>query len=337
MWANPDDRSRPDTVIYGEAVDRIAAVGGVQAVTYARHLPLVGSGAGATLTVVPEGTPADAPPPRVYFNLVGPKFFEIMGVRMVSGRVFQDADHTGGTGVAIINAEAARRFWPSQNPIGKLLRIRKEPYQVVGVMADGRIGGLHETPAPVIYLPASRMKWGETILIARTQSDPAPILKELTRTAGETRGMRIYQSATLRTLMKQALYDDWIPTVLGGALAVIGLILAAGGLYGAASYSTERRMGEFGVRLAVGAKASHIAGLVIRQAAVLCAIGVPVGIGIFVAAYRFNAAVLLRDRPLEPVAVIIAAVITTVIVLAGSVVPALRATRVDPVRVLRAE
>ena len=83
--------------------------------------------------------------------------------------------------------------------------------------------------------------------------------------------------------MREALYDDWIPTVLGGFLAIIGLLLAAGGLYGAVSYATERRLSEFGVRMAVGAQAGQIAGLVLRQAALLCAAGVPAGVGLFVA------------------------------------------------------
>jgi predicted permease len=337
LWATPGDNSRADVQVYADALDRISATAGVQAVTYARHLPLVGSGAGATISVFPEGAAPDAPPARIYFNLVGPRFFEVMGVRMLSGRIFADADHNAAAPVAILNAEAARRFWPGQNPIGKMLRIRQDAYQVAGIMANGRIGGLHEQPAPVICLPASRMRWGETILIARTQSDPAPIVKELARTAAQTRGLRIYQSAPLRTVMKQALYDDWIPTVLGGALAIIGLLLAAGGLYGAASYATERRLSEFGVRVAVGARTSDIAGLVFRQGAMLCAAGVPVGILMFVAVYRFQAAVLLRGRPLDPLALLIAAAVTTLTVLAGTVVPAMRAARVDPVQVLRAE
>jgi putative ABC transport system permease protein len=100
--------SKPEYLLFDEAAGRMAAVGGVEAVTYARHLPLMDSGSSATLSVTPEGAPPDAPPPQVYFNLVGPKFFEVTGVRMVSGRVFADSDHHGGAPVAIINAAAAR-------------------------------------------------------------------------------------------------------------------------------------------------------------------------------------------------------------------------------------
>ena len=220
VWANVDGAvSKPEHQLFSEAASRILAVGGVEAVTYARHLPLIDSGSGAAISVTPEGAPADAPPPRIYFNLVGPKFFEVTGVRMISGRFFADSDHHAGAPVAIINTEAARRLWPGQNPLGKLLRARKEAYQVVGVAADGRIGSLHEAPAPVLYLPASRMPWGETILIARANTDPAGLVKDLARAASQTIGLRIYESTTLRTVLKQALYTDWIPTVLGGFLA----------------------------------------------------------------------------------------------------------------------
>jgi putative ABC transport system permease protein len=339
VWANIgyDKGSKPEYQVYREAADRMAAVGGIETVTFARHLPLVGSGAGATFSVTPEGASPDAAPPQVYFNLVGPKFFEVVGTRMVSGRIFADSDHTGGAPVAIINGEAARRFWPTQNPLGKILRTGKEAYQVVGVMADGRIGSLHEKPEPAVILPASRMKWGETILIARTKMDPAVIVKELARAAARTNELQVYESGTLRTLMKEALYDDWVPTVLGGFLAIIGVLLAAGGLYGAVSYATERRAGEFGVRVAVGAGAGQIAGLVLRQAALLCAAGVPIGVGLFVAAYHYYGAELLRDRPMEPAAIAAGAIIALAAVLAGAVLPAWRAARLDPVDVLRAE
>jgi len=339
VWAYPvrDQGSTPEHVIYAEAADRMAAVGGVEAVTYARHMPLVESGSGAAISVIPEGAPPDAAPPRVYFNIVGPQFFEVAGIRMISGRIFAGSDHHGGSPVAIISAEAARRFWPGQNPLGKTLRTGRKAYQVVGVAADGRISHLHETPAPVLYFPASQMQFGETILIARTKADPAGVIKELARAATATNSLRSYQSMTLRSVLKEALYEDWIPTVLGGFLAIVGLLLAAGGLYGAVSYATERRLSEFGVRMAVGARASQVAGLVLRQAALLCVAGVPVGVGLFVAIYHYEAAALVQNRPMDPIAISAATAITITVVLAGALLPAIRAARLDPIEVLRAE
>ncbi len=337
VWAGFRSETKPGNLLSREAADRMAAVGGVEAVTYARHLPLVGSGSGATLSVTPEGLPPDAAPPQVYFNLVGPKFFEVTGTRMTSGRVFANSDYDGGAPAVIVNAEAARRFWPGLNPLGKMLRTEKVSYQVVGIATDGRISGLHEKPAPVVYLPASRIEWGETILIARTKTDPAAIVKELARAAAQTNGVQVYESGTLRSVLQGALYEDWIPTVLGGFLSVVGLLLAAGGLYGAVSYATERRMREFGVRMAVGARSRQVAALVVRQAAVLCIAGVPVGIGLFVAVYHYYGTTLLRDRPMDGGAICAGAVITICAVLAGAVLPALRAARLDPMEVLRAE
>src|SRR5262249_42106405 len=163
-------------------------------------------------------------------------------------------------------------------------------YQVTGITADGRIGGLHEQPAPAIYLPSVRKDFGETIFIARTKADPATIVRAAARVAAQTPGIRVYDAITLRTLMTQALHGDWAPTVLGGSLALIGLLLAAGGLYGAISYATERRLPEFGVRMAVGAQTGQIATLVLRHAALLCLVGIPIGASLFLAAYRYNAA-----------------------------------------------
>jgi putative ABC transport system permease protein len=337
ITASVGSRTPSEDLLFREAAGRVASVSGVETVTWARHVPLVSAGSGAAISVTPEGASPDAPPPRIYFNLVGPKFFEVTGARMLSGRVFADSDHHGGAPTAIINAEAARRFWPGQNPIGKILRTRTTAFEVIGVAADGRIGALHEKPAPVLYLPSTRIPWGETILIARTRTDPAPIVKELARAAAQTRGLRIFESMTLRTLMTRALYDDWIPTVLGGFLAAIGLLLAAGGLYGAASHATQRRLGEFGVRMAVGARARQIAGLVLRHSLFLCAAGVPPGVGLFVAIYHYQAAALLGHRPMDSLAVCLGTAITIVSVLAGTVLPALRAARLDPVQILRSE
>ena len=339
VWANAGyrDGSRPEHLLFREAAERMAGVSGVEGVTFARHLPLIDSGAGATLSVVPEGAAPDAAPPRVYFNLVGPKYFEVMGARMTAGRVFSDSDQNLEAPVAIVSAEAARRFWPGQNPLGKLLRVQKDAYEIVGVAADGRIGALHENPAPVLYLPASRMRWGETILIARTKPDPAALVKELAKAVAQTPGLRTYESTTLRTVLKRALYMDWVPTVIGGILAMVGLLLAAGGLYGAISYATERRMTEFGVRMAVGARAGQLATLVLRQAALLCAVGVPLGAGLYLVAYHYYGAALLRNRPTDAVAVCAGAAITTAAVLSGAVLPAMRAARLNAVEVLRAE
>ena len=150
-------------------------------------------------------------------------------------------------------------------------------------------------------------------------------------------GVRVYESGTLRSVVQGALYSDWIPTVLGGFLSAVGLLLAAGGLYGAVSYATERRMREFGVRMAVGARSRQVAALVVRQAALLCMAGVPMGIGLFMVVYRYYGATLLRDRPMDVVAICVGAAITIGAVLAGAVLPALRAARLDPMEVLRAE
>jgi predicted permease len=337
VWVNKQPGARTEAAAYAEAVERLAALGGVDAVTYARHLPLVGSGAGATVSVIPQDAPPGAPPPRVYFNLVGPRFFEVTGARILRGRAFQDADHRGLAAAAIVNAEAARRFWAGQNPVGKWLRVNDRTYEVAGVAEDGRIGSLYEKPAPALFLPAAGMNWGETILITGVKGDPAPRLKELARAAGQTGELRVYQSMTLRTLMQQALYSDWVPTVLGGALALVGLLLAAGGLYGAVSYTAQRRTPEFGVRLAIGARPAQIARLVLRHGAGLCLAGVPLGAALFVAAYRYYGAALLRDRPLDPLALALGCVVSVAVVLASVLSPAWRASRVDPAVVLRAE
>ncbi|MBI4907624.1 MAG: ABC transporter permease [Acidobacteria bacterium] len=337
VWAHKQAAGKSEPIIYSEAARRIQAVAGVESVTFARHFGLVGTGSGATLSAIPEGMSPGAPPPRVYFNLVGPRFFELTGARMLRGRAFTDADHAGNAPAMIINAEAAARFWPMQDAIGKSVRIRDNLYQVTGIAVDGRISSLYEAVAPALYLPASRMQWGETIFIAATKTDPAQVLKEIAKATGQDGDLRVYQSMTLRTLMKQALYLDWLPTVLGGLLAIVALLLAGGGLYGAMSHSTQRRLPEFGVRMAVGASPRHIASLVIREGAAICLAGVPIGVAAFVAIYTYTGATMMHGRPLDPKGLVAGVIVTVVTVLSAALAPALRAAHVDASEVLRSE
>jgi len=181
------------------------------------------------------------------------------------------------------------------------------------------------------------MQWGETIFIASTRGDPASLLKQLSKAAGQTGDLTIYQSMTLRTLMRGALYSDWIPAALGGGLAVVGLLLAAGGLYGAVSYSTQQRVREFGVRLAIGARPRQIAGLVIGQGALICLLGAPFGAGLFVAVYRYYGAAWFENKPLDAAGLLTGLAVTVAAVLVGALSPALRAAHTDPCEVLRSE
>lgn len=325
---------------FQSAADRLAAIPGVAAVTYARHVPLWASGSGASVSVLPGGASADAVPMRVGFNLTGPRYFETVGAKILRGRSFSDAECRTGTRSAILNATGAARFFGNEDPIGKLVRLAREngqAYQVVGIVADDRNSSIHETPKPYVYFPFAAMRWGEATMLTVTNGSAGPVLKDVTRAIQSTGELRVEDATTLETHLSDALYQDWMPTVLGTALASIGLILAAGGLYGAVSYAANRRRREFGVRLAMGARAGQIGALVLRQAILLCAFGVSLGGAAFALAWRHFGPTLLGGKPLDLAALGMAGVVTIAVVLAGALLPVIRAARVDPVEVLRSE
>jgi len=324
-----------ESEVFAKAAQRIESLPGVEAVTYARHLPLWGSGSGASLEATPIASPMGAT--QVYFDLVGPRYFETVGARLSRGRTFTDSDHRSAAAVAILNETAARRFWPAQDALGKTLRIGGAVYEVVGVAADGRVSDLHEDAKSAVFLPASRMEWGETMFLITARSDPGPLMKGISRAVTQTGEMDIEESGTLDALMTGELWKDWAPTVLGVALAAIGVLLAAGGLYGAIAFATERRFSEFGIRIAMGASRSHVRWIVVRRALLLCAVGSPLGALAFRVAWRYLAPLLARGRGFDFVPVGIGIAVAAAIAVTGALLPASRAARVDPVAALRAE
>src|SRR5208337_2172455 len=202
--------------------------------SYARRLPLTGNEAGETLPVV---IPGMQPPPgtdhfKIRYNIVAPKFFATVGARLKEGREFNDFDRPSTAMVVIINDAMARRFWPGQDPLGRSLRIGKKDFQIVGVVDAGRYVELHETVQPYVFLPFTQVFSFECTLFVETAADPRGMVPTILKaTTAVAKNLPIVNAITLRESMREVMTQEVSMAELLGSLSILGMVLAAVGLY----------------------------------------------------------------------------------------------------------
>ncbi len=326
--------------VYPALAARVESVPGVIRASYARRPPLTGSEEGETQAVVVPGV---QPPPgtdhfKIRYNIVAPKFFATVGARLEKGREFNEFDLPSTAPVVIINDAMARRFWPGQDPVGRSLRIDKKDYQIVGVAEAGRYVNLHETVQPYLFLPFTQVGSFECWLLVETAADPRALVPTILKeTAAVDKHLPIVNAVTFREYMQEVLAEARSMAGLLASLSILGMFLAAVGLYAAVAYRVNRRTHEIGIRMALGARRGDVLRLVLAQGLRLSGAGAAVGLaGAFVASRlmsRFIYGIALTD-PLSYVASILVAIS---VALAACYFPARRATRVDPMAALRYE
>jgi putative ABC transport system permease protein len=326
--------------IYPALAARVESVPGVIRASYARRPPLTGSERGETQAVVIPGV---QPPPgtdhfKIRYNIVAPKFFATVGARLEKGREFNEFDLPSTAPVVIINDAMARRFWLGQDPVGRSLRIDKTDYQIVGVVEAGRYVDLHETIQPYLFLPFIQVGSFECWLLVETAGDPRALVSTILKeTAAVDKRLPIVNAVTFREYMQEVLAEARSMAGLLASLSILGMFLAAVGLYAAVAYRVNRRTHEIGIRMALGARRGDVLRLVLAQGLRLSGAGAAVGLaGAFAASRlmsRFIYGVALTD-PLSYVASILVAIS---VALAACYFPARRATRVDPMAALRHE
>ncbi len=326
--------------LFQELGERVAALPGVTRITYARRLLLAGLGGGATRNVSIPGIelPGGRDAIEIKYNQVADNYFATMGTRLVRGRGIDRRDGPDSLKVVLINEAMVRQFWPTEDPIGRWLRVGRVEYQIVGIVEDGRIIHVHDAPEPFLYFSYAQMPSGEGTLLVETAGDPALLADAVKR---EMRSVdpkiAIFSMMTMKQHMAMALYTDWIPAAISAGLALLGMLLAAIGLYGVMSYAVNRRTHEFGVRLAMGAERRDVLSLVMRQGLKLALVGVPIGLAGAWAAGRAMSSFIFGVSPGDPLTLAASSVLVVAVALLATQGPARRATKVDPLVALRQE
>jgi putative ABC transport system permease protein len=326
--------------IYPALAAAVEPVPGVIRASYARRPPLTGNEAGETLPVVIPGV---QPPPgsdhfKIRYNIVGPKFFATLGARLKEGREFSDFDRPSTVLVVIINGAMARRFRPGQDPVGKALQIGKKSFQVVGVVEEGRYVNLHETVQPYLFLPFTQVGSFECWLLVETASDPRGMIPTILKaTTAVAKHLPIVNAVTFKESMREVLAEERSRVELLGSLSVLGMCLAAVGLYAAVAYLVSRRTHELGIRMALGARRGDVLKLVLAQGLRLSGVGAAVGLAGALAASRLMSRFIYGVTLTDPLSYLASILVAVSVALAACYFPARRATRVDPLVALRYE
>jgi putative ABC transport system permease protein len=331
-------------VILGRALlDRVRTVPGVAAVALSTDLPLDGGG-GAVFYAAEGMPPVNAQNvPRAYFHRVSPEFFATLRIPIVAGRTFEESELTATSPALIVSERVTKRFWPGQEPIGKRVKFGQLTSQnpwltIVGVVGEVKYRGLPDNPTadPDVYLPFADRN-AQISLAVRTSVPPSTLvapIRALIRSVDPS--IPVYATATMGELIASQTSRSRFTMWLMGVFAAIALALAVIGIYGVMSYLVSQRTREIGIRLALGARGADILRLVVGNGARLIAIGIGIGVAAAVALQRLVSTLLFGVTAADGAAVV-AIGILAVVALIACYLPALRATRVDPLRALRYE
>lgn len=325
---------------YFEGVSsKVSALPGVKKVTVALHAPLspYQSGVAASVSIPGVKFPQGQPTIDIQYNSVAPNYFRTVGTTIVEGRGFRASDRPDTPKVAIVDKTMAQRFWPSGNAIGKVIEVDRVPFQIVGIAENAKVNSIHEAPQPHMYFVFSQKPASEADLIVETGPAPGAMEKTIRDTIRFVNPNVPMLATTMGQLMKRALWGDRTTAEFVGSLGLLGIFLAAIGLYGVVAYLVNGRTQEIGLRMALGAQRSEVLRLVVGQGLKLAALGAGVGVVLALGTMRFMASLLHGVNPDDPVPLGISCIFAVAIALAASYTPARRAMRVDPTSALRAE
>jgi putative ABC transport system permease protein len=326
---------------WDEAVERIGAIPGVEAVAVAGARPAEGSAFTNNFNLEDRPTPPGQAEPSVPWVISEPGYFDVMGIPLLEGRGFQRGDLQGNPPVVLVDEAWARRFFPGESPVGRRFvsggDTSSPMTEVVGVVGEVPYQGLGDEGGGAVYSPEARTLLSPFLMI-RVVGDPAPVTSLVRQ---EMRRMDptapITAVATGETLLGDALTQPRHLSLLLTVFALVAMLLAVVGLYGITAYAVQRRAGDIAVRLALGGSPSAVLRMVLRQGMGLAAVGVAVGLALALAVNRTLAGLLYEVTPDDPWTLAgVVALLLSVSAMA-CLVPGRRAVRVDPASTLREE
>ncbi len=326
---------------YDGVLGDIAQSPGVVAAGATNILPTQGS-IGTTLRIEGEPTDENNLPDLRYISVIG-DFFKAMRIPLIAGRTYDASDLPNGPKTVIINETAARRFFPKGDAIGRRIRIGPDPHgawmTIVGIAGDVRSDGIDVAMTPTLYANHRQEAWERAMaVVVRTKGDPrgaADVIRRAVKTEDPTLPTRDVK--TLDAVLGTSLASRRFALGLASSFAAIALLLAAVGIYGVLAYMVTNRTREFGVRLALGASTRSVLALVLRQGLAWSLIGIALGVGGSIAGARLLDRMLYGVTPLDVTTYVSVVVVLLGVVGAACIIPATRATRVDPLTSLRAD
>jgi putative ABC transport system permease protein len=344
------DKPEKQIAFFQSVLGRLSSAPGVTAAGAGFPLPFTGSNSSASFNIEGRTVPPGDPGPWGNVRYVTPGYFTALGIPLLRGRLFTDADRTGSQPVAIVDENLARQYWPNEDPLGKEIRRgNAAPWSViVGVVRHIRFnqlageesssGGAQSSSAGVYYFPIYQSKAPYGFLIARTSGNPAPpgdVIRRAVRDVDANQPVADVKSMDAR--IAESLGPQRFAASLLAVFALLATLLAAIGLYGLVSYSVTQRTNEVGIRMALGANPADILRMVLRESVQIATVGAGAGIVAGLILTRAMRGVLYGVSTYDPISFGGSALVLILIALVASYIPARRATRVDPMIALRYE
>jgi predicted permease len=338
-YKNPEDWG----LFNRRVVDAARALPGVESAGMVDALPFSGENNGASIRTGDPGEAPRGPADVAELDHVTSDYLQTMGVRLLQGRWFDKHDESNSSDVALVDEIAVRRFWPGRNPIGKRICINCDEgrpqvwKQVIGVVNNIKHTSLEATAGPEVYLTVSALAQGQ-FLVLRTRGramDLAPAVRQMV--ASLDPNVPVYLSAAMSTFVGDSVSDRLFIMALLAVTGILALLLAAAGVYAVVSYATSRRTQEIGVRMALGATRGDVRGLVLREGMKMAGWGVVIGLAAALVVNRVLHGVLAGLGNSDGTTIAVAVILVTATAAVACLVPARRATRIDPMAALRHE
>jgi predicted permease len=289
---------------------------------------------------MPEGyVPQPAEDVGASYAIVSPGYFETMRIGMVEGRDFTEQDENPEAWVVVVNEAIARRYWPGESALGRRVGLMGRVATVVGVVKTGKYRSLSEPPRSFVYLPYRQGAWDLNLgVVLRTDGDPRGMVSALREQIHALDSqVEVWAVAALEEFIEAAFVAHRIAATLLTLLGAVALVLSAMGIYGVMAYVVSQRTHEIGVRMALGAQTGDVLRMVFREGIRLGSIGAGLGLIGTLAVGRLLSNFLYGVSPFDPVTILLVAGLLGAVVLAACLLPAQRATRVDPLVALRYE
>ncbi|HKP82413.1 MAG TPA: ABC transporter permease [Pyrinomonadaceae bacterium] len=328
---------------FTQLVERMSHLPGVEAASATGTLPLSGNNWGRSLTV--EGRPvlsvgqADV----IQHTVVAPGYFRTMGIQLLAGRDFTDADNKDAPNVTIVDERLARQYWPNESPIGKRVRFGppedNEPWHtVIGVVSTVRHQRVQEDTRQSVYLPHQKIPVTGMTLVARTSSNPTDFAGAIRREVAQLdRDIPVSQIATMEEVVAESIWQPRLYATLFAVFAGGALALAIIGIYGVMAFLVQTRTHEIGVRMALGATTRDVFNLIVGRGMKLTAVGIVIGIVGAIALTRWMQSLLFNTSTTDPITFVLISVLLSLAAFFACYIPARRAAKVDPLVALRYE
>ncbi len=323
---------------FDQALQRVRSLPGVVAAGACTSLPpsYIQQSSGFTMEGRPE-EPGTQPPSAIYMPAT-PGYLEALGVPLLRGRTIADADTAQAPGIVVINQTLASRFFPREDPVGRRMTISGVVRTIVGIVGDAKYQGLGVEAGPQAYVPYAQSPYPGMRVVVRTTTDPSSLISAL---RAQIQSVDSEEGPTRFALMTQLLSESVVQprfnAFLIGLFAALAFILSAIGIYGVINYDVTQRTGEIGVRMALGAQSLDVLRLILTQGLVLTVGGLVAGLGGAILLTRFLSGLLFDVKPTDPLTYAVVAGLLAFVAIAACLIPARRASKVDPLVALRYE